>query len=60
MLTNSVYMYLLGIVILFFAGNIIQWVYFNKDENEEKDKKEKEKKAKGNFQEEDVSLNKKE
>merc|ERR1711957_3667 len=45
LLTNSVYMYLIGMVIFFFAGNIIQWVYF-KDEKDEKEKKDKENKNK--------------
>lgn len=36
-------MYLIGIVILFFIGNIVQWVYFKDDKDKDKDKKNKEK-----------------
>jgi len=38
LLTNTVYMYLIGIVILFFVGNIIQWVYFKEDKDKDKEK----------------------
>merc|ERR1712032_540311 len=56
LLTNSVYMYLIGMVICFFAGNIVQWVYFKDD----KDEKEKNDKNKGNLTDESISLKNKE
>merc|ERR1711957_1073949 len=56
LLTNSVYMYLIGMIIFFFAGNIIQWVYF-KDEKDEKEKKDKENKNKGNLTNESENEN---
>merc|ERR1712032_993853 len=56
LLTNSVYMYLIGMVIFFFAGNIIQWVYFSDD----KEEKEKNDKNKGNLTDESISLKNKE
>jgi uncharacterized membrane protein YhiD involved in acid resistance len=55
MLSNTVYMYLLGIVILFFAGNIVQWIYFR--DLDEKEKANKEKKEK-ELKEEEELLNK--
>jgi hypothetical protein len=45
-LTTTVYIYLLGIVILFFAGNVVQWIYFRDLDEKEKAKNEKAKKDK--------------
>ena len=53
MLTPSIYMYLTSILILFIAGNIVQWVYFNEDK-----KKNEEKKKKENFEGDEIPLNK--
>jgi hypothetical protein len=39
-LTTSVYLYLAGILVLFIAGNIIQWVYFSDDKDDDKKNKE--------------------
>jgi hypothetical protein len=46
-------MYLTGIVILFVAGMVIQYVYFKEETKEEKDKKM-------HLEGEDIPLNKKE
>lgn len=41
-MTSSVYMYLCGFLIIFLAGAIIQYKYFNRfDKKDEKDKKTK-------------------
>lgn len=52
-------MYLLGMVILFFAGNIIQWIYFKDlSDKEKKEKEEKEKKEKALKDEEKALIGK--
>lgn len=58
-MTNTIYMYLLGMVILFFAGNIIQWIYFKDlSDKEKKEKEEKEKKEKALKDEEKALIGK--
>ena len=58
MLIPKVYMYLIGMVIFFFVGNIIQWVYFSetKGEKEKREKLEEEAKHKGNVTNNDEEL----
>lgn len=56
MLTNSVYMYLCGFLIIFLAGAIIQYKYFNRFDKKSDDK---DKKTRANLGEDEILIKKK-